>query len=204
MTPKQRVRLQADLWPKACEAQGWDSSDRAKKLEVIGKILGHTITTTNEILTNDDFDLVKRELGYLADNVQSTKETLNPAEGRARRLREQIQDQVKCLGLYHPNPRGYLQTIVYDKFSKLGWGAGIDTLTADPIFRPNSEGVMKEGPSQLDQIVMAMGRGIQMRRKAAGDSVHTMKIKAGVPCDCSQCRVTRVRNQPTETTSDPF
>jgi hypothetical protein len=181
ITKAQRIYLQADLWPSACATQGWIKNDRAKKLSVIGRILGREIESTNDIAGNAEFDAVKRELGFLADNLDATIETIQPERGRARRLKEKIREQMKCLGLYHPNPGGYVQTIVYDKFRHHGWGATYEQLSADGL----------PGESELDQLVMTLARTIQRKRKMVGDSLHDMYTKAGVPCFCKQCHSQR-------------
>ena len=193
MTPKQRIHLQAELWPRACATQKWNPKDREKKLEVIGKILGREISSSNEIEGNKEFDAVKRELGFLADNLTATVETIEPERGRARRLREKIRDQKKCLGLYHPNPDGYVQTIIYDKFGAHGWGTTIEDLsdTPGPL---GADG--KHRPSELEQLVMTLAGAIDKKRRAAGHTVHVMLTRAGVECWCAGCKPKGMRRMP--------
>jgi hypothetical protein len=192
MTTSQRNHLFCELWPQAARTQGWNVSDRAKRMEVLTKILGRPIQSANEISNKEDYDTVKRELVFLADNLKATIETLNPSEATARRLRKTIREYyLPCLGVYHPKPAGYLQKVIYDKF-QVSWNTGIDELTAIPT--DNADGPGK-GPSQLQQVIMALARGIQMRRSKAGDTLHEMHRKANVFCSCALCKKNRTTPQ---------
>lgn len=189
MTDAQRMTLMADWWPKACRAQGWKEKDRALRLRVLGEAVKRRIDSATELDTREDIDAVKAHLGYLADNVKSTRETIYPEEGRARRLRVTIQGQLKCLGLYHPDPAGYLAEIIKDKF-KRGSRAEpltLEDLTASPRHFTDRAGKIREIPSALDQVMMTLGRAIQAKRSAAGHTVHDMLTGAGLACTCRIC-----------------
>ena len=66
MNVKQQNLFNISLWPAACRAQGWKPSDRNLKLQVIGKIVGHPISTTKEVGEDGEFSRVKRDLLKLA------------------------------------------------------------------------------------------------------------------------------------------
>lgn len=221
MTERQRIALQADWWPAACRAQGWKVSDRVLRLRVCAwavSLMNPTqlelleainsdrrparqLESTNDLDNKEDVDRVKACLGMLAENLKLTGEVGQPQIGRARRLRDVIRDQIKCLGVYIPRPRAYVAKLIDDKFNSwrtYGPHLTIKDLTDEPIFRTDKNtGEVKELPSQLDQLVMTIGgclngsgkRG-QRRgfRVEAGDTLHEMKMKAGVRCDCAQCQ----------------
>lgn len=191
MTTPQRITLMADWWPKACRAQGWNKNDKAKRLEVLSAAVKRDVTSANELNATSDIDAVKAHLGMLASNVAATIETDRPDIGRARRLRNTIGDQLKCLALYHENAPAWLASVIRDKFKH---GSRVMPLTADDLsaepvyFTDRKTGKPREIPSQLDQIVMTLSRAIQAKRKEQGDTLHTMKTRAGIHCGCRTCR----------------
>lgn len=214
MTPAQRIKLQSVWWPDACRVQGWNVKDRALRLRVCAwavtlvnptaqelrsavesdRVPERWLESTNDLDNGPDIDRVKACLGMLADKVRETGEVGRPEIGRARRLREVIRDQILCIGVYHPRPRAYVEEIINDKFnrgSRLGH-LTIRDLTDDPIFLRDG----REIPSQLEQLVMTLGgvlngsgkgRARLGLRVAAEDTLHEMKTKAGVRCDCAAC-----------------
>ena len=215
MTKNQMIALQADWWPKAARAQGWKVGDREMRLRVCawaitlqnpslielldaincGSPSGCVLQSTNDLNNKEDVDRVKACLGMLASNLKSTGEVGHPEIGRARRLRDAIRDQIKCIGLYHPRPKAFVAEIINDKFNR---AHRFDTLTVrdltdDPIILNDG----RELPSQLDQLVMTLGGCLNGSGKKhqrlgfrveAGESLHSMKTRAGVRCDCAACR----------------
>ncbi len=155
------------------------------------------LESTDDLTDEDEITHVKKCLGMLADNVSETNEVGHPEINKARQKRDVIRDLTKCIGLYHPRPRAYVAEILNDKFNswrRYGTPLTIKDLTDDPIFLKDG----RELPSQLDQLVYTLsaclhGSG-KMRggkksrlgfRVVAGDTVHEMKMKAGVRCDCA-------------------
>lgn len=198
MTTPQRITLMADWWPRAAKAQGWNPSDRVKRMEVLSAAVKRTLGSASELNSREDIDAVKAHLGMLADNVQMTIESDRPEIGRARRLRSAIGEQLKCLAVYHADTGAWLASVIQDKF-KHGSRAeplGLSDLTAVPKYFTDRRGVLRESPSQLDQVMMTLAGAIQTKRKASGDSVHDMKIKAGVACVCKRCEMEGVERGP--------
>ena len=226
MTPRQRITLQADWWPAACRAQAWKTGDRNLRLRVCAWAVSlenptqlslleainsdrqpdRRLETTNDLDNKADVDRVKACLGMLADKMKETGEVGQPQIGRARRLRDVIRDQIKCLGVYISKPRAFVAEIINDKFNRGRRGGHsqpltIRDLTDDPIIiKDRDTGRVREIPSQLDQLVYTLGAclngsgklraGKRSRlgfRVAAEDTLHEMKIKAGVRCDCTIC-----------------
>lgn len=170
------------------------------------------ITSSKDLNKTDDFDKVKAFLGFASDDLDATTETDHPEIGRARRLRDQIADHVKCLALYRDDADAFLAEIIKDKFrhGERVHPMTIEDLTDQPTIRRDGQ----PGSSQLDQVLMRLAGAIQPLRKAAGDTLHEMKLRAGVPCDCARCRrqpqtplVTQVENEEVEaavTVDQPF
>jgi len=209
MTKNQRIALQADWWPAACREQGWKSGDRKLRLLVCSWAVSlpnptaldilqavksdehpvRMLQSTNDLNDRDDVDRVKAVLGMLSGNLARTGEVGRPEFGRARRLRNVIRAQIKCLALFQERPRAYVAEIINDKFNRARRveHVTIRDLTADLIVSTRGDKV-HESPSQLDQLVMTLARIVNQRRKAADMTIHDMKLKAGVPCNCSLCQ----------------
>jgi hypothetical protein len=198
MTPNQRITLMADWWPRACRSQGWKASDRELRLAELSKAVGRELNSASDLNSTTDIDAVKAHLAALSDNLPAVLKHETPGEDRAVRLRHSIRDQLKCLALYVDGKTAaekYLAELIKDKFKHGSRGVHtpaltIDDLSAEPIHFSRN-GVLREIPSQLDQIVMTLARAIQAKRKAAGDTIHTMKLRAGLRCDCRQCNPPR-------------
>lgn len=117
MTAKQRARLFGDWWPAACQAQGWDESDRTFRLEKFGEILGRELASA-AALGNRDIDTLKRRLMLLTKPTLDTALADNaPEDGgeRARRLnwlahRSDAFVKPVCLAMFHAWPPRELQT----------------------------------------------------------------------------------------------
>lgn len=207
------------LWTMACRAQGWNKGDRAKRITVLSAAVGRPIESANEIDAHDDFDAVKRRLLTLSDNIDGAHEEIEPEMGRARRLRVAINELMRCIAVYSDHPgvamgmagaQAFVSKIIQDKFNR---GSRVtvvtlEDLTAIPIILQNGRQI----PSQLDQLVYTLGACLNGSGKmhgakrsrlgfrvAAGDSIHDMKLKAGLPCDCTDCINHRQRKEP-----DPY
>ena len=210
MTKNQRIALQADWWPAACHEQGWRTGDRELRLLVCSwavslpnptvldilqaiksdQLPARILVSTNDLNTRDDVDRVKSVLGMLSGNLARTGEVGRPEFGRARRLRNVIRAQIKCLGVFQERPRAYVAEIINDKFNRARRiePITIRDLSADPVISTGRNGNVHESPSQLDQLIMTLGRIVNQKRNAADMTIHEMKLQADVPCDCAQCR----------------
>jgi hypothetical protein len=174
MTKSQRITLMAEWWPAACAAQGWTDT-REKRLEVLSAAVGRSLQTANDLDSTGDIDRVKAHLARLADKLGPMLKHETPGEDRAVRLRFAIGEQLRCLGVYHPAPEAYLAVILRDKFGVSDLGS----LDAAPVVDWRS-GTRREGPSELDQVVMTLARAIQSKRKASGHTIKEMKQKASM------------------------
>jgi hypothetical protein len=171
-------------WPQACEAQGWDRNNRALRLRVLSIALGRDIESASEMMPVPILTALRpiwasqRTIWRKPSRVTTRKWV--PPGGSVNAS----WTLSRCLKLYHPNPHGYLQTIIFAKFGNKAQVVELDCLTDDPII--DSTG--KVHPSELDQVLWAMSRGVHNKRKAAHHSLHEMYTAAQLPCACAFCR----------------
>ena len=221
MTNNQRIALQADWWPAACRAQGWKTSDRALRLRVCAWAVSlenptqlslldainsdrtpvRELESTNDLDNKADVDRVKACLGMLADSVKLTGEVGQPQFGSARRKRDRIRSELKCLALFEAHPKRYLSALVQDMFAaKLGPDITIKELTdvgGDGDFKGRK-------PSDLHRLLMRLAQIVNDKRNAnvlapafahlqgtAALTIHEMKWTAKVFCDCAVCEKLR-------------
>jgi hypothetical protein len=157
MTDRQRIFLMADLWPRACQTQGWSPNDRTARLREIGLALGRQIESANEIGTTQDFDRVKRHLQTLALNLRAAGET--DADGRARRLRNKVIGYLAQIAplIGQLEAERYVEAIIADKFNHGQPGRSLHDLSAVP---------QGKHPSELDQLVITISaRADEMKIK---------------------------------------
>jgi len=165
--------------------------------------LTREITSASDLDTTRDIDAVKSMLQLLTDDIDAALEVGDPTLGRARRLRAKIGWQLNCLNPYlaadpSSDPKSspaqrYLAAILADKFRpRSGLPSvplSLGDLTADPIpVRRPPNYVLSHMPSQLDQVVITLGRVLRSKRRAAGHTIHDMLVQASLPCRCSRCR----------------
>lgn len=170
MNKAQRIHLMSELWPRACTAQGWAAGDRGLRLQVLSEAVGRPITSATELNFTKDYDAVKAHLGFLADDLDATGETLAPEAGRARRLRAVIRRQLGELAEFGGDPPALLAGILADKFAhgSLSLAPTLEDLTAVPKFRTDPRtGRAREGASQLDQVMFTLARILSAKRRAA-------------------------------------
>ncbi|MDE2020943.1 MAG: hypothetical protein KGJ13_11455 [Patescibacteria group bacterium] len=183
------------LWGRVCKDRGWKASDREFRLGKFGEIIGRPITSTDDIGRIDECTKLMKELSALLGvDVQAAREADDLTINRARVLFHQICGElVPCLELYIADVRGYLTAIMEDKnrwwkIDRPARDIKITDLTARPIrkwdFKTRS---MKEFPSQLEQLQYTLAARLNTLRNQAGDSIHDMRTRAGLGCNCSKC-----------------
>ena len=223
MTERQRIALQADWWPAAARAQGWKTGDRDLRLRVCAWAVSllnpsqaelleainsdrtpeRWLASTNDLDNKADVDRVKACLGMLADDLNQTAEVGQPQFGSARRKRDLIRSQLKCLALFEEHPRRYLQRLVCDLFNHGLPGLTIRDLSDVPKASPG-----RKSPSPLDRLVMRLAAIVNQKRNEnvfapvyahlnspQPLTIHEMKWEAGVPCDCSACKALRAHGR---------
>ena len=198
MSPDQRSYL-LRLWSAACKHQGWDRAHGLNSAAVNGlrksvteKVFGEP-KSWKEINWREDYGRIKNHLLMLGGNVQGTIETDRPDMDEKRRLLTFIEgDLMRCLALYRPAER-YVQDILRDGFRIYSGKKTIEDLSAAP--RPPREGEDKPRASQLKCLIYTLSARINELRNQAGDSVHDMRTRAGVPCVCADCCRGRLREE---------
>jgi hypothetical protein len=187
-------------WPKSCKAMGWTkanglSADEidAKRKELIARCGFKSLTEVDRVA---GFTKVLNELLVLqGTSLKAAREADDPSINEGRVLRTLILTElVPCLELYIADVRAYIQRIMEDKnrYWKIDRPAcemsimDLDTKPVPSVDR--STGELKEFPSPLKQMMFTLQARLNELRNQSGDTIHDMKIKAGVKCTCAICR----------------
>lgn len=196
ITTSQRTTLMR-IWAKVCKDRGWKSSDRTLRLATFSKIIGREIASADEIGRIDECTKLMHELNaMLGVSLRSAREADDQTINKSRVLRHQIAAEIiPCMELYIADVRGYITTIMEDK--NRWWKIDRPTremtmmdLDAKPIFRRNKKtGEVEQWPSQLEQMQYTLSARLNTFRNRAGETIHEMKLRAGVPCSCAACRL---------------
>jgi hypothetical protein len=187
------------LWTKACRNQGWTRQQGlsaaaidAKRKEMLARC---GFRSLKDVDPQGGFSLVKRELLKFDDQLQGAKEEIDPHIETGRTSRWFIEhDLIPCLALYVDDAWAYVSKIATDKFrwrTRDGMQRQItlDDLDDNPVVR-EVRGKLQEFPSQLEQLKFTLSGRLNGKdgfRKQAGDSIHDMRTKAGLPCRCARC-----------------
>lgn len=202
ITTSQRITIMQD-WGKVCKDRGWKSSDRALRMATFSELVGRPLESTNDIERLAECTKVMNGLKVmLGVSLKAALEVGDPALNAARVLRNQILlELIPCLELYVEDVAGYLAEIMEDKnrwwkIERPARGMTLMDLDAMPIYRRDrASGEMREFPSQLKQIQYTLAARLNSKRKAAGDTIHEMKLKAKVDCGCAICQKTLAGRQ---------
>lgn len=165
----------------------------AKRKEFLARCGFKSLT---EVDRTEGFTRVLNELLVMQGvSLQAAKETVDPSLNQARVLRHQILTEIiPCLELYRGDAlTSDLAKIMEDKnrwwkLDRPERGMTLMDLDARPIYRTD-RGTSKQKycGSQLSQMQWTLSRWLNDLRNQAGHTVHDMRIKANVPCDCAVC-----------------
>ena len=186
-------------WPKSCKAMGWTRANGMSAKEIDAKRKEFLLRCGFDSLTKvdrvDGFTKVKMELLVLQGvSVKAGIESEDLTINKARTIRHFIvTDLVPCLELYVADVRGYMTSIMEDK--NRWWKIDRPTrditlmdLDAKPVYRHDKKtGELKTWPSQLEQMNWTMAARLNTLRKDAGDTIHDMRLRAGLKCVCAVC-----------------
>jgi len=196
ITPAQRTSIMI-LWSKVCKDRKWKSGDREFRLAKFSELIGRQLKSTNDVERLDECTKLMAELNCLLGvSVEAGKEASDPSLNRARVIRNQILTEIiPCLEMYRGERLpSDLADILEDKnrWWKLDRPVrGITLMDLDdlPIFRYDKAASKKKFVgSQLKQMQWTLSRWLNTLRNEAGDTIHEMKTKASVPCDCAACK----------------
>ena len=186
-------------WPKSCKAMGWTKANGmsageidAKRKEFLQRCGFDSLTKVDRV---DGFTKVLNELLVLqGTDLKAAREADDSSINQARVQRNYILTElVPCLELYIADVSGFMAEIMEDKnrwwkIDRPARGMTLLDLDAKPIYRTDrATGELKEFPGQLKQMIYTLSARLNDKRNAAGDTIHEMKMKAGVPCNCSIC-----------------
>ena len=182
-------------WRQVCKDRGWQQNDRAFRLAKFSELLGRPLDSLTHVERIAECTKLMNGLkAMLGVSVKAGIEAGDTSINDARVLRFQIVTEiVPCLELYREDVCAFMGKIMADKnrwwkIDRPVRDITIDDLDARPTIRRDSS----PGPSQLQQLQWTLTARLNELRKASGDTIHVMKIKAGVPCACALCRGTRV------------
>lgn len=183
ISKNQRIHLMADCWNPACKAQGWKASNREFRLQKFSELLGRPLKSSDDIEPIKEFGQLKAKLLRLADNVRGATEDGDTNHDERRRMLWTIEHFYKpCLGVYVADVETYLNTVLKERFKIVKGLSTYEDLSSRPrIFSG------EEKPSQMQMFIFTLGQRLQKFRSEAHDTIHDMKMKANVPCDCSIC-----------------
>lgn len=131
--------------------------------------------------SNHDLDRVLAVFRTISRPASMTSQIRQLGQRRTR-MEYKISEHIRCLGLYVPNAAAYALQILRERFHV----GSIEELGDSPIIRRTATGVI-EGNAPLLQYLMTLAARVNAVRKKAGDTLHEMKTKAGVECDCAAC-----------------
>jgi hypothetical protein len=200
-----QVKLFWREWPKACAVMRWTRAAGMSAKEIDAKRKEFLLRCGFDSLTKvdklDGFTKVKNELLVLQGvSLKAGLEATDPTLNQARVLRNQILTEIiPCLELYRGEK---LVTDIADimedknrwwKLDRPVRGMTLMDLDARPITRTDRKtGEVKFMGSQLSQMQWTLSRWLNDLRNTAGDTIHQMRTKAGVPCACAICRAMAV------------
>lgn len=199
LSPSQVQRFWRE-WPKSAKAMGWTKANGLGAAEIDAKrkefLLKCGFNSLTEVDRVDGFTKVLKELQVLQGvDVDAALESEDLTINRERTFRHFIlTDQVPCLELYVADVRGYLTSIMEDKNRWWKIDRPVREITlmdldAKPVYRTDKKtGELKAWPSQLEQLKWTLAARINALRNGAGDSVHDMRLKAGLECTCAVCQ----------------
>jgi len=200
ITESQRTTIM-QLWGRVCKDRKWKTSDKTFRLAKFSELLGRKLESTNDVERINECTKLMNELKCLLGiSIQAGKEATDPSLNAARVLRNQILTEIiPCLELYRGEKlTADLAGIMEDKnrwwkLDRPVRGMTLMDLDARPIFRTDrATGEQKFCGSQLSQMQWTLARWMNDLRNEAGDTIHQMKMKAGVPCTCAECLGRRV------------
>lgn len=193
LSPEQVRRFWRE-WPKSCQAMGWTrergltaAQIDAHRKEFLARCGFTSLTLVDRV---DGFTKVLKELLVLqGTDLQAACEADDGSINKARTIRYHLLNElVPCLELYIPDVREYMTSILED--NRRWW----------KLDRPTRDITMMDlNAIQLEKFRYTLSARLNDKRKTAGDTIHDMKIKAGVRCVCAPCERARMFAAPAPT-----
>lgn len=142
---------------------------------------------SSKALTNRQLDAVLGVFRSVSRPADVGAQLRQEDQERTRHLFA-IEQLLRCVALYR-DADAYLARVIKEKFRG---ATSLDALGDKPRIRcrPGSTD-LQEGDSDLQMLRFTLAARLNVLRDEAGDSIHGMKAKAGVRCDCSVCMKAR-------------
>jgi hypothetical protein len=186
------------LWKQVCLANAWtkdaglSAADIDARRKAILRECGFASLTTVDRTAG--FTKVKNKLLILiGTDLQAAQEDQDATANTSRNHRWVIEKEIlPCLALYLEDVTGYVAGILADTLRHY---------KTDRPTRPPGLGDLT--PAQMHRTLMTLSARLNAKRKSAGDTIHEMRTKAGVRCDCAGCVRGRAILQTISTTPKP-
>lgn len=178
-----QVQLFWREWAATCRVMNWtrDAGLTAGEIDTHRKsfLSRCGFSSLTEVDRVAGFTVVLNELKVIqGTSLRAAQETVDPSLNAARVLRHNILTElVPCLELYVTDVRAYLVGIIearsrYRKTDRPARDLNLMDLTA----------------VQLKHLQFTIAARLNVKRKESGETIHAMKIRAGVPCGCAKCQ----------------
>lgn len=147
------------------------------------------VAKSSKEFTNADLDRVLAAFRAVSRPADVDGQLRQQAQARQRK-EHRIWEIMRCLALYHPDPAGYVATVLADRQGvPVDGSLTLEDVSDAPTVRTRRDGVPYAGPSELEQVLMTLWARVQPMRRKALHTLHQMRMAAGVPCDCAKiCR----------------
>lgn len=159
-----------------CRAAAWPEPDRhALHVRALGA------AKSSKEFNNEDLDKVLAEFRAISQPA-GVKAQLRQQRQPRTRLEFSLDELLACLGLYVADAHAYAAGICLDRFGTPDW----TELSMEAVPHRSDPAVSS---SQLDQFRWTLARALNGKtglRNRAGDTLHDMKLKAGLPCHCAK------------------
>lgn len=179
------------LWKSACEHQGWTKANGwtatqvdAKRKEALSEC---GVESMKDLDSSVGFSNWKNLCLRLSGSVEGALAEVRKPRSQADKLRWVILNViVPCLAVYPPencaNPgqwaMSYLDVI---RKSAIPWRPINEHSAISIPLEDLTEGALKK-------LIATLNARLSSKRRAAGDSLHDMHVKAKVRCTCAACR----------------
>ncbi len=170
----QRARFFGDWWPQICRLRGVHPDDREARLEFFAEC-GIGRKSVTEMNTKSDFDAIIAHVMSILKPA-AVKPQLRQLREPQTRQRYVLRELLQCLALYVTDADAYAREIIRDTVNR----GSVQAVTR----------IEDLDGHQLGKLIMDLSRRLNSRhglRNQAGDTLHSMKVRAGVKCTCSAC-----------------
>lgn len=201
MTKAQRYTLLIDnpkrnhtsMWTRACQANQWDHKDREFRLHKISEAIGREISSTSDLVDNNEITRLFTWLRAKADNLAAGVAMQTPGFERRPQLLYKIEEAESELTAWPASdPMGVngVRALVQKLCADIGNKGrsrrveitDVEDLSAAPIeFTRN--GTRRRIPSQLDQLLVTLTRMLSKYKKEAEAEASFLRNAGAIVAD---------------------